>query len=52
MWSDYVSLHLLPRVHGFELLMAAYTVAYMKLGLQLEEYGMVTARKKNSCPMA
>ncbi|MEN9849013.1 MAG: hypothetical protein RL368_1753, partial [Pseudomonadota bacterium] len=39
MWSDYVSLHLLPRVHGFELLMAAYTVAHMKLGLQLEEYG-------------
>lgn len=39
MWSDYVSKHLLPRVHGFELLMAAYTVAHMKLSLQLKEYG-------------
>jgi len=39
MWSDYVSKHLLPRLHGFELLMAAYTVAHMKLGLQLKEYG-------------
>jgi len=38
MWSDYVSKHLLPRVHGFELLMAAYTVAHMKLSLQLKEY--------------
>ncbi|MEN9848938.1 MAG: hypothetical protein RL368_1678 [Pseudomonadota bacterium] len=39
MCSDYVSKHLLPRVHGFELLMAAYTVAHMKLSLQLKEYG-------------
>jgi very-short-patch-repair endonuclease len=39
MWSDYVSKHLLPRVHGFELLMAAYTVAHMKLSLQLKETG-------------
>ena len=35
----YVSEHLLPRVHGFELLMAPYTVAHMKLGLQLQEMG-------------
>ena len=39
MWSDYVSQHLLPRVHGFELLMAAYTVAHIKLSLQLKDYG-------------
>lgn len=38
-WSTYVSEHLLPRVHGFELLMAPYTVAHMKLGLLLQEYG-------------
>jgi predicted helicase len=38
-WSDYVSKDLLPRVHGFELLMAAYTVAHMKLGLQLKDLG-------------
>ncbi|HHB91719.1 MAG TPA: DNA methyltransferase [Thioploca sp.] len=39
MWSSYVSEHLLPRVHGFELLMAPYTVAHMKLGLQLQDMG-------------
>ncbi len=39
MWSAYVAEHLLPRVHGFELLMAPYTVAHMKLGLQLQEMG-------------
>jgi predicted helicase len=39
MWSGYVSQHLLPRVFGFELLMAPYTVAHMKLGLQLAETG-------------
>jgi len=39
MWSKYVTEHLLPRVHGFELLMAPYTVAHLKLGLALQEKG-------------
>lgn len=39
MWSSYVSQHLLPRIFGFELLMAPYAVAHMKLGLQLAETG-------------
>jgi predicted helicase len=39
MWSGYVSEHLLPRLFGFELLMAPYAVAHMKLGLQLDELG-------------
>ncbi|PZV26652.1 MAG: DNA methyltransferase [Snowella sp.] len=39
MWSSYVGNHLLPRLFGFELLMAPYTVAHMKLGLQLQELG-------------
>lgn len=39
MWSGYVRDHLLPRVIGFELLMAPYTVAHMKLGLLLRETG-------------
>jgi len=38
-WSSYVSDHLLPRLFGFELLMAPYTVAHMKLGLLLQETG-------------
>jgi predicted helicase len=39
MWSSYVSQHLLPRLFGFELLMAPYAVAHMKLDLQLKESG-------------
>jgi predicted helicase len=38
-WSSYVSQHLLPRLLGFELLMAPYAIAHMKLGLQLAELG-------------
>ncbi|MFH1891819.1 MAG: type ISP restriction/modification enzyme [Candidatus Zixiibacteriota bacterium] len=38
-WSAYVSEHLLPRLYGFELLMAPYAVAHMKLGLQLSQLG-------------
>jgi predicted helicase len=39
MWPGYVAEHLLPRLHGFELLMAPYAVAHMKLGLLLAETG-------------
>ncbi len=39
MWSSYVSEHLLPRLFGFEILMAPYAVAHLKLGLQLRETG-------------
>src|SRR5207249_3558587 len=39
MWSGYVSEHLLPRLFGFELLMAPYAVAHMKLGLVLADSG-------------
>ncbi len=38
-WPAYVADHLLPRLFGFELLMAPYTVAHLKLGLQLAESG-------------
>jgi hypothetical protein len=34
-WSDYVGEHLLPRIFGFELLMAPYAVAHFKLGMEL-----------------
>ncbi len=37
MWSGYVKDHLLPRIFGFELMMAPYAVAHMKLGLQLAD---------------
>ncbi|KAF0234322.1 MAG: N6 adenine-specific DNA [Desulfovibrionaceae bacterium] len=34
-WTGYVREKLLPRIFGFELLMASYAVAHFKLGLQL-----------------
>lgn len=40
-WSSYVEQSLLPRVHGFEILMAAYSMAHMRLGLTLSETGYV-----------
>ena len=39
MWPGYVRENLLPRLYGFELLMAPYAVAHMKLGLLLRETG-------------
>lgn len=39
LWNDYVPLHLLPRLHGFELLMAPYAIAHLKIGLKLYETG-------------
>lgn len=38
-WSGYVEEHLLPRLNGFELLMAPYTMAHVKLDLLLQETG-------------
>jgi predicted helicase len=38
-WDSYVSAHLLDRVFGFELLMAPYAVAHLKLGMELQETG-------------
>jgi type I restriction-modification system DNA methylase subunit len=38
-WNDYVPRHLLPRLYGFELMMAPYAVAHMKLGLKLADTG-------------
>ena len=39
MWNDYVAGKLLKRIFGFELLMAPYAVAHLKLGLLLKETG-------------
>ncbi len=38
-WNDYVPQHLLPRLHAFELMMAPYAIAHMKIGLKLVETG-------------
>ena len=36
-WNAYVPKHLLPRIHGYELMMAPYAIAHMKIGLKLHE---------------
>ena len=38
-WNDYVPKHLLPRLYGYELMMAPYAIAHMKIGLKLYETG-------------
>ena len=38
-WNNYVPNHLLPRLTAFELMMAPYAIAHMKVGLKLSETG-------------
>ncbi|HMP19283.1 MAG TPA: N-6 DNA methylase [Candidatus Paceibacterota bacterium] len=40
MWESYVRENLLPRIHGFELMMASYTIAHLKLGMTLHDTGV------------
>ncbi|MFH1418769.1 MAG: type ISP restriction/modification enzyme [Planctomycetota bacterium] len=36
LWNEYVPKHLLPRLHGYELMMAPYAIAHMKVGLAIK----------------
>ena len=47
MWSAYVREHLLPRLFSFELLMAPYAVAHLKLGMQLAGLDLPEAERAN-----
>jgi predicted helicase len=38
-WKAYVDENLLPRLHGFEIMMASYAMAHLKLDLTLTETG-------------
>lgn len=38
-WNSYVANNLLKRLNGFELMMAPYTIAHLKLGLKLAQTG-------------
>jgi len=38
-WSGYIEEHLIPRLNGFELLMASYAMAHLKLDMLLTETG-------------
>lgn len=39
MWSPYIEKDMIPRLHGFELLMASYAMCHMKLDMILTELG-------------
>ncbi|MAT13759.1 MAG: DNA methyltransferase [Planctomyces sp.] len=39
MWPHYVEKDLIPRLHGFELLMASYAMCHLKLEMVLREFG-------------
>lgn len=43
-WNAYVPEHLLPRLNGFELMMAPYAVAHMKLAMVLKDTGYQFSR--------
>jgi len=42
-WNQYVPAALLPRLYAYELLMAPYAIAHMKIGLKLHETGYLFA---------
>jgi len=43
-WVGYVRRDLLPRINGFELMMAPYIVSHLRLGLALQETGFTFAK--------
>ena len=45
-WQNYVDEHLLPRLNGFEFMMAPYAIAHLKLDLVLSETGYVPQKNK------
>ncbi|RLA78114.1 MAG: DNA methyltransferase [Epsilonproteobacteria bacterium] len=45
-WSSYVEKDLIPRLNGFELLMASYAMAHLKLDLLLMETGYKPTNEK------
>ena len=44
-WSEYVENHLIPRLNGFEILMASYAMAHLKLDLLLGELNFIPTDK-------
>ena len=38
-WIDYCDKHLIPRINGFEILMASYAMAHFKLDMKLKKTG-------------
>jgi len=47
LWSSYVEDHLIPRINGFEILMASYTMCHLKIEMLLRETGYKPRDEKN-----
>ena len=47
-WSSYVENNLLPRLNGFELLMASYAMAHLQLDLLLKETGFKPTKNQRT----
>lgn len=45
-WPMYAEAELIPRLHGFELMMAPYTIAHLKLGMTLQDSGVKNFGKR------
>lgn len=41
-WQQYVDKHLKPRLNGFEIMMAPYTIAHLKLDMVLRDLGYIS----------
>ncbi|GHU92116.1 DNA methyltransferase [Spirochaetia bacterium] len=46
MWTGYCAEHLMPRINGFEILMASYAMAHFKLDMKLKETGYQIAKER------
>ena len=47
-WNAYVPKHLLPRLHGCELLMAPYAMAHFKISLKLHKTGYLFQQRERA----
>lgn len=45
-WTNYVENHLIPRLNGFEILMASYAMAHLKINLLLKETNFFLANSQ------
>jgi hypothetical protein len=45
-WFPYILNDLLPRIHGFELMMAPYTIAHLRLGIKFRKMGFWTFNRR------
>jgi predicted helicase len=50
LWNGYVSEHLIPRLNGFEILMASYVMAHLRLDMLLREMDYQFVRADNYFP--